>query len=137
MQFYKPRHFKVQEFVPPATYKVLGNRAIILISYNILKTADAIREWFNRPVKINDWCFGGKLKYRGYRPCGCPVGAKYSQHKIGAAIDFEVQGMAAEAVRRELVANSSHFLYITAIEKNTPTWVHVDCRPIVDGPVLF
>lgn len=136
MNIYQPKHFITKEFVPPEVYRSLGERSLLVMDYYVLKTADAIREWFNLPVIINDWCFGGKLKYRGFRPCVCKVGAKYSQHRFGRAIDLTVRGLIAEEVRQEILCHPDHFSHINAIEKDV-SWVHVDSRCITDGPVLF
>jgi len=133
---YQPRHFIVQEFVPPELYKALGARSIFVMDYYIVKMADAIREYFGLPMTINNWKWGGKFKYRGFRPCECKVGAKYSLHRTGKAIDFDIAGVSAEEVRQEILNHPRLFPHIAALEKGV-SWVHADCRCITDGPILF
>ena len=136
MTYYQPKHFKIQELVPPSTYKELGGQALLVMDYYLLKTIDSIREWFDQPVIINNWLWGGSRKYSGFRPCGCNVGAKYSQHRYGRACDLLVRGMSAEDVRRQIIANSTHFIHVSCVEGGVE-WVHIDCRAITDGPVVF
>lgn len=127
MSHYMPKHFGLYEFVPPAQYRALGNRSIILLDYRILKTADMVREWFGVPVTINNWKWGKPRRFSGWRPPWYRC-ARYSQHFAGRAIDIQVKGLRASRIRREILDNYRHFLYITAIERGTPTWTHLDCR---------
>lgn len=138
MEYFCPKWFSPKEFVPPSVYRDLGDRCLLVMRYNILKTAESLRSYFNKAMVINDWAWKGKRKYSGFRPARCRVGAKYSQHKFGAALDFNIQGMLPEEVRQAILANSRHFPYITAMELHTPTWVHVDARACVgNGIELF
>lgn len=130
--YYIPKYFKIQELVDPETFAALGTRCWILFRPELLWTIDEIRVFFDRPVLINNWIFGGTLKYRGFRPSSCKVGAKFSQHKFGCAVDFDVRDMTANEVRKKIMDNyktSKAFQHITAMERNV-TWVHIDLRNI-------
>lgn len=131
IQYYYPKYFRVQELVSPAVYEDLGDRSILTMDRGILKTIDAIREFYGKPMIINDWSFGGQFRYRGYRDRTWN-GSPYSQHCFGRAVDFDVKGLKASKVRKDIMDNPDHFPYVTAIEKGT-TWVHIDCRPTASG----
>jgi len=122
-------NFIIQEFVPRDVYKIYEERSSIFIDTRVLWTADAIRDYFNSKVFINNWCFGGKLQYRGFRPHNSVVGSLYSQHRFGRAIDFDIEGVPAEQVRIEIINNRGHpaFQFIRGIELDVD-WVHIDTR---------
>jgi hypothetical protein len=136
VNYYKPKHFKIQEFVPPEVYAALGEKASLVMDNRMLITADTIREYFGKPVTINDWVFGGERVLSGFRAAGCKIGAAYSQHKFGRAFDIIIKEIPAEVARKEILSNRDVFKYITAMESGV-SWLHVDCRPITDGIVLF
>jgi hypothetical protein len=131
------KHFKVQEFVPEEVYRELGNMSMLLIDSRMVKTADAIREYFGVPMNINDWCFGGNIQYRGYRPLYSCVGAKWSQHKFGRALDI-VSRIPASEIRKAILDNQEDFPFVSAMEDDV-NWLHVDCRNIdyKNGIYLF
>ena len=121
------KHFIIKEFVPPEIWNIEGEQSILHLDEKIIITIEQIREFFNRPITINDWCYGGKFKYRGFRPESCNVGATHSMHRIGKALDFDVQGIVAENVRKEIVKNSFRFPFLKRMEKNV-NWVHIDIK---------
>lgn len=131
--YYKPIHFDVKELVSESVYNRFGQDALMLLRPELLMTLDKIRERYNKSVTVNTWSFGGKLYFRGYRPFDCTVGARYSQHRLGNAADFDVDGMTADEVRADIIKypNAIHFANITCIEANV-NWVHIDCRNIKD-----
>ena len=134
MKYYDPKHFKPEEYVPPEIYKELGDKSILLIDYRILKTDDAIREHFGKPVLINNWHTGGNRIYSGFRPEYVLFGAKYSQHRYGRASDKIIPGLDINEVRKEILQNQKHFPYITVMEDDV-NWLHTDCRCIVDSTI--
>ena len=83
--------FVPQEFLPPEIYKSNIN-IWRFIDNKCVEIAYRIRLRYNKPVTINNWHLGGKFRYSGYRPPDCPIGAKYSAHKIGKAIDIKILG---------------------------------------------
>lgn len=137
MRYYKPTHFKIQELVPPEVYQERGEQSLALLDPRILYTLDGIREHLGIPLNVNTWFWNGGIKYRGFRPADCPVGAKYSQHKFGRAIDFVSSQMSAHKMRQEILAAKSIFPFIVFMEDNVG-WVHIDVRnDPVTGIYLF
>jgi hypothetical protein len=139
-KYYIPDHFSIKELVPPTLYSEMGDAAIILLDDRILRILDAVREHFGVPVTVNNWHSGGSFKQRGLRTEMVPGGAKHGPHFFGRAADFDVQGMTADMVRREIMANQSEeaFSLITGMETGV-TWVHLDCanRYSTNGIVSF
>lgn len=135
-QFYVPKHFQAHEYVDPITEKEFSILSFTKMDPRILWTIDRIRERYGRPVYINTYNIpkyveerGKSFRFRGYRPHYYMNGADYSEHRHGRAIDFDVDGMTAEEVRQDILANQfdEDFKYITCIEANV-NWVHIDCR---------
>lgn len=153
INYYCPRHFKAYELVPPEVYdapfidgKKFGERALqFVLDVRTLITADTIREFFAVPVIINDWYWQKRkgvprrkwLTQRGYRPPKSCIGARYSQHRFGRAIDCTLVGITATAARDIIVNHPSEFPYITRVEDNV-SWLHVDCANVFHrGIYLF
>jgi hypothetical protein len=139
--YYKTKHFDLKEFFDDSTYKKLAGSNVLsgLIDDRILITMDNIREYFDTQVYINNWMHGKSFRFRGFRPSWCDVGSQHSQHRYGRAVDFDVVGIPAEEVRKEILVNQKkeEFKYITAMEYGT-NWVHIDCRNIdCSGIKLF
>lgn len=127
--YYKPKNFCAEEFVPPRVFHALGaHRVLLVMDLRILITADAIRDYFGRRVTINNWKWGGDRTLSGFRPADTPIGALWSQHKFGRAIDCLVDDVPAEEARQAILANRRRFPLITVIEDDV-SWLHVDCRP--------
>ena len=63
---YIPRHFSIEEFVPPHVYQERGERAWQLLDERMLITCDQMREAFG-PMIINTWHSKKLQKYFGYR----------------------------------------------------------------------
>lgn len=128
---YIPKNFQSHEFLPPEIHKVFEDRGYKFMDNRILWTMDAIREYFGKPVYVNNWYWGGDSIARGLRQFDSPVGAALSQHKFGRACDFTVKDVDSEIVRQTILKGKSeqdaHFMYITALELGTPH-VHIDCR---------
>jgi hypothetical protein len=129
---YQSKYFKTEEYVDPATFSKIGRSAIGLIDVRILWTMDKIKEFFgNNTVIINNWLWKGNRKFCGYRPYNCNVGAAFSQHKFGRAVDFLITSMDATIIRKEILSNQNNeaFQYITAMEDfRDMDWVHIDVR---------
>ena len=135
MRLYEPRWFEPWEFVPPAVLEAHGEtRALMVMDYRMLKTADALRAHFGVPVTVNNYKWGGKNKYRGFRPANCTVGAQWSQHKYGRALDCTIHGITAQEARTEIVREAQHFPYITRMEDEVD-WLHVDCMAVVGSGI--
>lgn len=140
MYKYKLKYFKVQEFVDRNTYKVRGDLAISLIDWRILWTADAIREYFKKPMTINNWHLNGSREWSGIRYSNCKHYSRYSQHTFGRAIDFYIDGIDSSCVRTIIRNNpdKSTFQYITCLEDyDGMSWVHIDCRSLKDDQMRY
>lgn len=126
---YLPRWFSVQELVPPEVYDVRGEKSLELMDVNILEALDAIRDDHGR-ILVNNWHSGGDLKYRGFRPLSCPVGAAFSQHRYGRAIDFTPLDTPLETVYEAI--KDGLYDQVTTLENIEVTskgnWIHMDCR---------
>jgi len=138
MKYYEPKNFDLQELVPKAIWEERGEKSLWLLDQNMLKMIDGIREFFGKPVMINNWHTGGEFQYRGYRPPDCKEGAKYSQHKFGRAADMDIKDYTAAEARGEIIKNQkSPFLsWITVLEDDV-TWVHADCRNIKTNEIIL
>lgn len=127
---YVPKYFQIYELVPKSTYELFEherrlNQLWWLFDPRILKAADRIRERYGKMV-ANTWWWGGQHQYRGWRPPGCNVGARYSQHRFGRALDLIPTVVSVEEIRRDIKAGEN-FGFITCIEDDV-SWLHIDCR---------
>jgi hypothetical protein len=130
------KHFIVKELVPPETWESEGEEAIVHFTPDILKSIEDV--WFffdtfyqgDMQVIINDWCFNGKFKYRGYRPSSYKGGSKNSQHRSGNAVDFDIyhkkKRIDPETIRTLIAENREWFPKIDRMEKKV-NWIHIDC----------
>ena len=133
MNQYKCDYFKIQELVDPDTYKARGQKAWELFSPELLIAIDGLRVMFG-PAIINDWKFGGRFKWSGFRSPACRIGAKLSQHRFGRACDMKFKNVSAKEVRKHIRSDPAYYigLGITCIE-NKVSWLHVsvqNCEPI-------
>lgn len=123
-------HIDLRELIPPETWNDYGDSAVRFIDDRIPTLLEKIRSLCGgKPMIINSWSYGGKFKYRGFRPVSCKIGAVKSQHRIGKAIDFDIKGMTAEQVRGVLRLNQIELmkLGLTRIETGV-SWVHIDLK---------
>jgi hypothetical protein len=129
--YYEPKHFTLAELVPPEVKAELGDQAILLLEPRMLMMIDGIRQFFGKPITINNWQSNGQFKLRGFRPPDTATGAKWSQHKFGRAADMDIQGFTAEQARQTILANQNNpdLSYISVMEAGV-AWVHADCRNI-------
>lgn len=123
-------HFDLREFVDPLTYLIRGEKSAELVDIRLVNLVQFIRDYFGKPVTINNWHTGGQYKESGLRAQGSKTGAFYSQHKFGRAADLKIEGLEPEYVRNVIRKNWPKFRAygLTTIEKDTPTWVHIDVR---------
>lgn len=134
-------YFKTQEFVSREIYEKWGESSLWFVDPRTLKLANFVREFFGKPITINNWTSGGQYNYSGFREPECTEGAKLSQHRFGRAIDIKVAGMAPRAVFDAIRANEKLFMDagLTTLEKaeDTPTWTHCDIRQTGLGNILI
>ena len=135
--FYKPHFFRIQELVDKPTFDKFGETAWMFFNPVLLRSLDRVRHHFDAPVTVNNWAQGGDFSQRGLR-VNTNVGARYSQHKFGNAVDYDVRGYPAEEVRQEILRKKDHhdFELITCVEADV-NWVHHDCRNIHDRILLI
>jgi len=123
-------HFDIKELVDPETYRTRGDKSIELIDNRIIDCVELLRKITGRSIVINNWHSGGQYRESGLRQANTGTGARFSQHKFGRAMDLKVNGIDCEEVRNIIRLHWNEFkqLGLTTIEKDTPTWVHIDCR---------
>lgn len=134
-------YFDIREWVDKQTWQALGVRCQWLIDPAIVRVADLLRELADAPVKINTWHYAKKGEHvyqsSGYRRKTDPTGAAYSQHRMGRAADFKVSGFSSSLVHILINNNKEAFkmMGLTTLEalSFTPTWVHCDVRPRIEG----
>lgn len=126
------KHFSIEEFVPKPIFDRYMANSKWFIDPKLVAIAEFIREEFELPMTINNWHKGGKFQERGYRVPTTQTGARYSQHKFGRAIDFNIQGIPPQEVAEWIKASFAYLkpLGLTTIEHpdDTPTWTHIDVR---------
>ncbi|WP_426711441.1 hypothetical protein [Cetobacterium sp. SF1] len=129
----RAKYFKIQELVSRGVYEKYGERAWTFMDKNLIETLDTLREFFNSPIYVNDWAFGGALQQRGLRANKDPmvIGKKdyyISAHCLGKAADISIKGYSSQEVFKVILENSNRFPHIKRIEdiNSTPTWVHID-----------
>ena len=123
MNTYRPKHFIVQELVPPEVYESFGDRSWLVLDTRAVITLDQLREHFG-PCHVNDWHRNGNLKNRGFRPSDCTVGAHYSQHRFGRAFDCTFN-VSAEVARQYILENRDKFPFLCRLEDEV-SWLHFD-----------
>jgi len=126
---YKCDHFRIHELVPPTVYKERGQKAWELLDERILRAIDELRDTFG-PITINNWYWGGKFKWSGLRTANCKIGAKYSQHRYGRAMDLKFKHATPKFIRASIRKDFPHWIDmgIHCVENKTKTWVHVSCQ---------
>ena len=91
--YYKPKHFSVQELVPPAIYNKRGEKSLELIDVRIVMILDHLREKLGKPITVNNWQWGGGYSQSGLRSVEHYGGSEsyfdsFSQHKYGRGADI-------------------------------------------------
>ena len=127
-------YFDVRELVDANTFKALGINAAWLIEPKIVRVLDLLRDKLGAPVVVNNWHVGGPFKSSGFRSMSDKTGAMFSQHRRGCAADVKVSGRTPKDVLSVINANFEEFKSagLTTVEdvNFTPTWLHLDCRPV-------
>jgi len=129
---YIPKYLQLYELIPYSLYQDEPHHKLWgLFDDRVLITADALREKYG-PITVNNWYTGGHNQYCGYRPLNCGVGAKWSQHKFGRALDCHFRpDVDIDGMRKYIIASKSKndpvSRYITCLEMNV-SWLHFDVR---------
>lgn len=134
---YKPKWFSLEELVPKRVFEDRGKAVLQLFDPRILTAADALRERYGKMI-VNNWPFGGKNEYCGWRPAICNVGTQFSQHRFGRALDLHPQDTELEEIIHDLRVRPDRraYQFITAVEDDV-SWLHIDCRNNTKGGILF
>ena len=107
-------YFNIKELVCEHVYRQFKEQSWQFLDPKLLETIFCIRKNLNKPMIINTWSSGGKFSQRGLRCNICDlVKSKtlsnrlyLSAHMQGTAVDFDVQGMSAEEVRKWIERNN-------------------------------
>ena len=131
-------HFDARELVPPSVWELYEQGRVDprwFLQPRLLQLLSAFRKRWG-PLKVNTWLAGGDLEERGYRLPQTSTGARLSQHKLGAAVDFNAMrdNLTPDDIRQDIMENEEHWYAcgLRAIEDGdiADTWVHADVRPI-------
>lgn len=134
-------YFDCREFVDARTWSILGPKCAFLIDPKVVRVSDLIRELAGAAVKINNWHYRkrGQQLYdsSGFRAIWDNTGGSLSQHRCGRAADYKVTGFSPSLLLILIQRNKERFLEagLTTIENldATPTWLHGDVRPRLEG----
>lgn len=135
-------HFKLKELVSPVLLNKLSESACwLLIPKVVQDNLDKLREDFNEPIFINGKYKGHEYKDSGVRPLDCPIGAKYSKHKITSkemAFDLKCSDLPRLT---ELVKQNHKKYNISRIENPEMTvgWLHCEFsfKPVSSDLKIF
>jgi len=124
-------HFFYHEFFSQGIWQSNDEKTLRrLIDQRLINIMEKIRTDLGKPIFINNWKWGGNSMYRGFRPTSTTVGAQYSQHKFGRAVDFQVKHKSVLQVHRHILNNQRAFMDmgVTRLEdrRDAPTWIHLD-----------
>ena len=149
-------NFRLYEFIDPTSLMKWGQYAQRLIDPDIINFAIDLRNFLDSGVKINNYALDQNIEYneetgfyeydknlyglRGFRPMDCPIGAKFSYHKLGGALDLEAEDLSSVELFQMIIRLKATraFKGISRIEnierpdKTVRSWNHVD-RGIIDG----
>lgn len=136
----KSKYFRIEELVSKQVYEKYKEKCWEFIKPEIILFLDNIREFYKKPVIVNNWLYGGNLSQRGLRTNQDPIVKEknslyVSQHCLGGAVDFNVQGVSPEEVAKHIIDNQEYYRnFISRLEnpKQTATWTHVDCANTED-----
>lgn len=126
------QNFELQEFIDPVTWAEKKDKSINLIDSKLINIAQYIRSTTGKPVTINNWHRGGPYKESGLRRKDTSTGAKFSQHKMGKAIDVKIHGMTGAQMNDWAKAHKTELfnLGVRQIEHKslTKTWLHLSTK---------
>ena len=133
--------FDCREFVDSRTWSILGPKCAFLLDSKIVRVCDLLRELSGAAVKINNWHYAkrGQQVYNssGFRAIWDGTGGSLSQHRCGRAADCKASGYSPSLLMTLINNNKAAFLEagLTTVEnlQFTPTWLHLDVRPRLDG----
>jgi len=98
MRYQITENFHLDEFIHPDYMRKFGQNALWFIDHRIVTIAQELRTDLGVPITINNYETGGQYKSSGLRVQSAKIGAKYSQHKYGRAIDCKFKGISIQEV---------------------------------------
>jgi len=117
------KNFSDKEVLPRELH---GYRWEWFIDFRIVEVAQKLRDIFG-PITINN----NRFNWSGYRTADCGVGAQFSQHRFGRALDLKFSNTTPEEVQKYIIEHESEFmdLGLRRMENaaKTKTWLHIDC----------
>jgi hypothetical protein len=140
------KSFTWQELVSREVFQELGERCSILFDRRIIDVLQELRDIFeelypnNTYIVVNNWNSGGQRQQSGYRHRDTSVGAEYSQHRFGRAVDVQVfvknskgtRQLTSKEVNDVIFKNKKRLMDkgLTTVENFAFTngWNHLDCR---------
>lgn len=134
---YYPKYFELYELLPPMFFSYEDmvqkekhlQRGWEILDNKLLITIDIVREIIGHPLICNTWFQDGSRENCGYRAKNSSVGAYFSQHKEGKAVDLICSKMSAEEMRQKIIANQDKLPYPIRMEDDV-TWLHIDVKDI-------
>ena len=125
------KHFDIRELVHPEFIIEYGEAKMVKVfkSYapDTLKGLDTLREWFDEPIIINDYKFGGAFVNSGLRHPSDHLGSELSGHRFFLCMDCKFKGRAIKDVQEDILMNANKHPNITRMEdyRDTPSWAHI------------
>ena len=154
MKAYQVKNFKLYDFVPRDVYRQRGSKAWQFLDPRLLYTVDKLHDYFGTRTTVNNWfdktrCIQSEsdiekilqepttYQYRGFRPPWSKVGPSLCQQRFGRGAEVEFDGISAETVRKEILANQTHdsFMYITVLEEGSEV-LYLDVRQTSASEIL-
>ena len=134
------KYFKAYELVDRKTYEKMGEDALSLFNPTALIMLDDFREFIEAPVTVNNWYFGGRHEWRGWRTkAKCiELGAPGSEHGKGNAFDLNVKDFTANEVRQIVRINQADpLLRLIMRMEDKVGWIHMDRKPVKNRIYFF
>lgn len=134
-------YFKIYELVDEQVYNKYGEFAWNFFRSELLETLLFIRQYFDKPIIINNWKKGGKFSQRGYRSnLSYMVKDKKnlycSAHCLGAGVDFDIKDYSALEVREILLQIQDKLPHPIRLEDGV-NWVHLDVYNNTDKKIVL
>jgi hypothetical protein len=79
-------------------------------------------------MTINDWFWGGAFEDSGLRTSDSEYYSPTSQHSLGRAADIKFKNHTAAQAIKYIKNNHHKYPYLTFLELDTKSWVHIDVR---------
>ena len=120
------KDFDVRELVSKELYSRFGENITYFLNPVMVYQLRELRSYLNKSLIINNWHVGGNYNESGLRAPRSPVGATYSRHKFGCALDIKSPQISSAELWELLYKKHAGFA-ITELENKeiTKTWTHV------------